>query len=88
MTGILHFYSIEKRTGSTYTDQHHVASGVPDDPGYLDEVDDGIRKEDEVHVGASDDVVVLVQEVFQALLQGPGVQVIKLHCFISNDHDE
>ena len=56
-------------TRSTDTDEHHVSSRIPDDPGNLDEVDDRVREEDQVHVGASDDVVVLVQEVFQSLLQ-------------------
>ena len=58
-----------KRTWATDTDKHHVASRITNDPGYLDEMDDRVREEDQVHVRTSNDVIVLVQEVLEPLLQ-------------------
>ena len=34
-------------------------------------MNDGVREEDEIHVGASDDLVVLVQEVLESFFQCP-----------------
>ena len=39
--------------------QHHVSSRIPDDPRNLDEIDDRIREEHQVHAGPSQDFVVL-----------------------------
>ena len=39
--------------------QHHIASRIPDDPRNLDEIDDRIREEHQVHAGPSQDFVVL-----------------------------
>lgn len=35
----------------------------------LDQVNDGVGEKDQVHVGAPDDVIVLIQEVLESLLQ-------------------
>ena len=53
---------------ASHPDQHGVAPWVSDDPRYLDQVDDRVREEDQVHVGAPEDVVVLLQEDLQPLL--------------------
>ena len=39
--------------------QHHVSSRIPNDPRNLDEIDDRIREEHQVHAGPSQDFVVL-----------------------------
>ena len=46
--------------GPADPDEHHVAPGVADDPGDLDQVDHGVGEEDEVHVRAAHELVVLV----------------------------